>query len=281
MTADISSQAKNIIPTRPLPARQDNVVETLHGVDVVDPYRWLEDQDSPETRAWIAEQDAYTRHLLAQTPGRDLIEQRLNQLARIDSIGIPTVRHNAYFFSKRRADEELPVLYRRVGLGGEDEVLIDPHTLSADQSVTVSMQDISDDGSLLVYGIRQGGEDEVEIRFLNVADKTDLADVLPRARFMSTTLTQDKQTLYYSLETDSGPRAYRHTLGADMAGDVEIFGAQYDKGKYLTVHISEDGRYLLFNVFYGSAATKTDLYIQRLNKDESGENPDRAVNYHY
>ncbi len=127
------------------------------------------------------------------------------------------------------------------------------------------MQDISEDGSLIVYGIRQGGEDEVEIRFMDVDSKTDRADVLPRARFMSTALTQDKQTLYYSLETDDGPRAYRHTLGADMAADVEIFGAGYDKGKYLTLHVSEDGRYLLFNVFYGSAATKTDLFIQRLN----------------
>ena len=143
--------------------------------------------------------------------------------------------------------------------------MIDPHVLSADHSTTVSMQDISDDGSLLVYGIRQGGEDEVEIRFMDVDSKTDLTDALPRARFMSTSLTRDKQMLYYSLETDDGPRAYRHTLGADTTSDIEIFGVGYDKGKYLTVAITEDGRYLLFNVFYGSAATKTDLYIQKLD----------------
>ena len=271
MTAEVKPnlQSNDAMVGRPRPARQENVVETLHGVEIVDPYRWLEDQDSPETREWIAEQDAYTRTLLAQTPGRAEIEQRLNQLARIDSVSIPTARHNAYFFSRRNANQELPVLYRRVGLTGADEVLIDPHTLSADHSTTISMQDISEDGSLIVYGIRQGGEDEVEIRFMDVDSKTDRADVLPRARFMSTALTQDKQTLYYSLETGDGPRAYRHTLGTDMAADVEIFGAGYDKGKYLTLHVSEDGRYLLFNVFYGSAATKTDLFIQRLEADSA------------
>ena len=263
-------------PVRPHLARQDNVSETLHGVEIVDPYRWLEDQDSPETRMWIEEQDAYTRALLSRSPGREQIAKRLNELARIDSIGIPTVRQNTYFFSRRGADQELPVLYRRVGLDGADEVLIDPHNLSDDHSVTVSMQDISDDGSLLVYGIRQGGEDELEIRFMDVESKTDRADKLPRARFMSTALTQDKQNLYYSLETDEGPRAYRHTLGMDMAADVEIFGTGYDKGKYLTVHISEDGRYLLFNVFYGSAASKTDLYIQALTPAPLPKKPGRG-----
>ena len=107
---------------RPRLARQENVVETLHGVEITDPYRWLEDQDSPETREWIAEQDAYTRAVLAQTSGRDRIMQRLNQMARIDSVGLPTTRGNAYFFSRRRADQELPVLYRRMGLDGADEV---------------------------------------------------------------------------------------------------------------------------------------------------------------
>lgn len=260
------------MPPRPALARQDNVVETLHGVTINDPYRWLEDQDSAETRAWIEAQDAYTRAVLAQTPGRDRITRRLNQLARIDSRGMPTVRNGVYFFSQRRADQELPVIYRRVGLDGGDEVLIDPHTLSADKTTTTAVQDISHDGALLVYGIRRGGEDELEIRFLDVASKTDLADSLPRARYMSVALSHDKRVVYYALETDDGPRAYRHILktqaqsgseGSSTA-DVEIFGQGYEKGKYLTAGVSEDGDYLLFTVYYGSAGNKTDLYIQRL-----------------
>ncbi len=265
------------LPPRPALARQDNVIETLHGVTLTDPYRWLEDQDSPQTRAWIEAQDAYTRAVLAQTPGRDRITQRLTSLARIDSRGMPTVRNGVYFFSQRRADQELPVIYRRVGLDGNDEVLIDPHTLSADKTTTTAVQDISHDGALLVYGIRRGGEDELEIRFLDVASKTDLSDSLPRARYMSVALSHDNRVVYYALETDDGPRAYRHILktnaqsgvqGSDTS-DVEIFGQGYERGKYLTASVSEDGSYLLFTVYYGSAGNKTDLYIQRLNAAEN------------
>ena len=263
------SEATNSLPPRPASARQDNVTETLHGVTLTDPYRWLEDQDSAETRAWIEAQDAYTRAVLAQSPGRAEITRRLSELARIDSLGMPTVRHNTYFFSQRRADQELPVIYRRVGIDGANEVLIDPHTLSDDKTTTTVVQDISHDGELLVYGIRRGGEDELEIRFLDVATKTDLPDSLPRARYMSVSLSHDKQTVYYALETDHGPRAYRHAVQTEQAvntnEDVEIFGQGYDKGKFLTAGVSEDGKYLLFTVYYGSAATKTDLYIQQLD----------------
>ena len=276
------SDAATILPPKPAPARQDTVVETLHGVEIADPYRWLEDQDSAETRAWIAEQDAYTHALLAQSPQRAQIEERLAELARIDSVGVPTVRNGVYFFSRRRVKDELPIVYRRAGLDGADEVLLDPHALSADGSVSISLQDISQDGSLLVYGVRQGGEDEIEIHFMDVATKTDLPDVLPRDRYMNVALTPDKRTLYYANETDDGPRAYRHAIkyaanGAaqiaaeqnaasdNVVRDAEIFGQGYEKGKFLTVNVSENGRYLLFTVYYGSAATKTDMYVQRLD----------------
>lgn len=271
------------LPSKPQRARQDNVVETLHGIEVTDPYRWLEDQDSPETRAWIETQDAYTRAFLARSPQRAPITNRLTELARIDSMGMPTVRKGVYFFSRRRVDDELPILYRRIGLDGADEVLLDPHSLSEDKTTSISLMDISRDGMLLVYGIRLGGEDEVEIHFLDVAAKTDLPDILPRNRFMSVALTPDKKTLYYSLETEAGPRAYRHTLSsaaptqqeADqrVSLDSEIFGQDYDKGKFIAVSVSEEGRYLLLTVYYGSSGTKTDIYVQRLeaNKKEQEE----------
>lgn len=285
-------------------ARRDEIVETLHGIEVADPYRWLEDQESAETRAWIEAQDATTRAFLEQTPQRPEIRQRLTELARIDSVGMPTVRHGVYFFSKRKADEELPIFYRRVGIAGEDEVLIDPHTLSTDGSVSVSLMDISQDGSLLVYGIRHGGEDEVEVRLLDVATRTDLPERLPRDRYMSVALTPDKSTLYYSRETDNGPRAYRYrrpvcstitdpALSVSASNSVsnsvsnslstssscstlisdaeEIFGEGYEKGKYASVSVSDNGRYLLFTVYYGAAGSKTDLYLQLLTPPISSD----------
>src|SRR2546421_7176572 len=97
-------------PTPP-PTRTDNVTDTLHGVEIVDPYRWLEDQKSPETRAWIAEQQKYTEKVLAPLPGRDAIAKRLGELMRTDNMTTPSVRAGRYFFSKRAADQDMPVHY--------------------------------------------------------------------------------------------------------------------------------------------------------------------------
>src|SRR5437870_1869599 len=142
------------------PTRKDNVREVLHSVEIVDPYRWLEDQDRPETRAWIDAQIAYTRAALDPLPGRAALKNRLAELLRVDSIGFPTPRKGWYCYSRKRADQDLYVLYRRKGLKGPEEVLIDPHTLSADHTKSVSSLAVSDDASLLIYAIREGGADE-------------------------------------------------------------------------------------------------------------------------
>ena len=126
--------------TRPPETRRDNVKEVLHGVEVVDPYRWLEDQQSPETRAWIDAQNKYTESQLSAWPGREALRARLTELLKIDVFGVPTARHGRYFFTKRRADQDLPVLYLRRGVKGEDEVLLDPHPLSADHRTSVSLR---------------------------------------------------------------------------------------------------------------------------------------------
>ena len=114
--------------------RVDKVTETLHGVTITDPYRWLEDQNSAETRAWINSQNEYTASRLGSLPFRDRIRERLTQLLKIDTISVPIARGGRYFFSKRRADQNQSVIYVRNGLAGKDEVLIDPNTMSADQT---------------------------------------------------------------------------------------------------------------------------------------------------
>ena len=98
--------------------RTDNVKETLHGVDVVDPYRWLEDQESKETREWIDRQNRYTQSILSALPGRETLKRRLTELLKIESVGMPVERGGRYFYSKRRADQDLSVLYVRKGRTG-------------------------------------------------------------------------------------------------------------------------------------------------------------------
>ena len=117
--------------------RKDATVDVLHGVSIADPYRWLEDQDSPETRAWLEAENRCTDAALKSVPGREQIIKRLSELQKTDSFGTPLQRRGDYFFGKRSAGQDLYVICRRHGLNGADEVLIDPQGMSADHSTSV------------------------------------------------------------------------------------------------------------------------------------------------
>src|SRR5262245_11164105 len=173
----------------PPPTRRDDFREVLDGVEIVDPYRWLEADKSPETRAWIDAQNAYTRQVVSTVPRA--IPDRLTALTRFDSQSAPQPRGGRYFLTKRKTTDDLSILYVREGLEGKDEVLLDPHPLSADHTVDVSVADISEDGRFVAYGLRRGGEDETELRVLDVAKRADLPDVLPRGLYRSVSLRPD------------------------------------------------------------------------------------------
>ncbi len=242
--------------------RADNIEDVLHGVKIVDPYRWLEDQTSPETRTWIDVQNKYTRSFLDVAPGRAELGKRLTELMRVDVIGMPRERGGRYFFTKRLANQDLPVLYVRKGLKGADEVLIDPHPMSPDHTTSVNLMDISEDGKTIVYAVRKGGADEVEVRLMDVDGRKDIPGGLPRARYFGVSLTNDAKTLYYGRLNPEGVRLYRHGIGADPASDQKIFGDGYGPDKGIGAGLSEDGRYLLITVFYGSSAPKSEIWYQ-------------------
>jgi len=251
------------------PPPETNIVEavdTLHGVDIVDPYRWLEDQKSPETREWISAQNAYTDSVLGSLSGRDELKALAARLIKIDTIGIPTERGGRYFLTKRSADQELSVIYMRQGLDGEDKVLIDPHPMSEDKTTNVNLQDISHDGTLLAYGIRKGGEDELEIRFMDVDSLKDLPDVLPRGLYFGVSIMPDKKGFFYTKMSMKGPRILYHSFGTALAADKEIFGEGYGLGKILFAFPSEDGRWLTIIALEGSSG-KTEVYLKDLNAD--------------
>jgi prolyl oligopeptidase len=245
----------------PPPTRIAIARDTLHGVVIEDPYRWLEDKDSPETRAWIDSQNNYTKAVTGVLPGREQLKQRLTELIRLDVVGIPIERGGRYFFTKRLAEQDLSVLYMREGLKGKDEILIDPHPMSVDHTTSVGIEDISLDGTVMVYNVRFGGQDETAIRLLDVNDKKNLSDSLPPARYFGVSITPDKQSLYYTRMESDGPRVYLHTVGTDPAKDIYVFGKGYGPDKIISTGLSEDGKYLQMNVLYGSAAKKTELYI--------------------
>ena len=150
----------------------------------------------------------------------------------------------------------------RKGRQGLDEVLIDPHPWSPDHTTSATLLDVSEDGTLLAYGVRQGGEDEITVRLFDVEARRDLPDALPKGRYFGLSLTPDKSGFYYTRHTPEGPRVYFHRLGEDPARDREIFGRGYGVEKIITAALSEDGRYLLFTVSHGAGARRTELYLQ-------------------
>lgn len=250
----------------PAPPRTNvtEVRELLHGTEIVDPYRWLEDQNSPETRRWIDAQNAYTDSLIAKFPGRDALRQQVAGLVKIDTMSAPLVRGGRYFLSKRSADQDQSALYVRNGIDGKDELLVDPLPLSPNHTVTVGFFAATEDGKLLGYLTRQGGADEVTPHLLDVDTRKELSDVFPRARYSGFSILNDKTGIYYTRLVQEGPRVFFHKIGTDVSSDAEIFGKGYGPEKIIASSVSEDNHYLLITVLHGSAADHTELYLKDL-----------------
>ncbi|HEU5335238.1 MAG TPA: prolyl oligopeptidase family serine peptidase, partial [Terriglobales bacterium] len=248
-------------------------MDVMHGVTIQDPYRWLEDQNSPETRAWINAQNAYSRSILNKLADRDRISRRLSELMKVDDIQAPVERNGRYFFRRRRADQDLFVIYMRQGATGKDEMLVDPHSMSADHSVSVDIRGVSPDGRLLAYGIRRGGADETEVHFMDVSTRKLLPEFLPSGRYFDVSFLPANSGVYYSLMGDKSPHVRFHKLGTDPAHDVEVFGGNYGSSNIILSRVTEDGRYLILHVLYGAAADKTEIFCQ----DLTGKGPIRPL----
>jgi prolyl oligopeptidase len=250
------------------------VVDDYFGTKITDNYRWLEDAKSPETRAWINAENSYTRQYLSQIKMLPDIRDGLTALERVDEYSMPTLGGGKYFFEKRLADENQASIYMRDGWKGQDQRLIDATRLSADQNTSVNIWDVADDGSLLVYSIKQGGADETELHFLRVKEKTELPDVLPSARYMSASLSPDNKGLYYTRFTHEGTSVWLHNFGTPVSSDTKIFGGEY-RGKKLGeldlvgASVTDNHRYLIIAVDHGVPATSQDILVKDLSKPGS------------
>ena len=185
---------------------------------------------------------------------------------KIESMSIPTERGGKYFYSKRRPEDQLRILYYRDGLGGEEHVVLDPHGMSEDHTTSVGRLDISDDGQLMVYRIRKGGVDEMELRVRDLETGQDLPDVFPEARYGGVELTPDKTGLYYAKYGSQEPRVYYHAMGTDPAMDPEIFGEGYTKTDITFADLSDDGEWMLMTVIDGSSGP-TELFLAEMGPD--------------
>jgi len=275
--ADIRGGNGITLPPPP-PTKAEPVTETVGGQTITDPYRWLEDSKSPATRAWIDAQMKYTEDYLSQVKIRLEIVQRLTELVRVESYSIPREAHGSYFFTKRLPEENQASIYVRKGLHGSDERLVDATKLSADQNTSVSIADISKDGSLLLYLVREGGADEGSVHALDVEKHQELPDVLPLARYQGISLTPDKSGVYYAKYETGGTQVFYHRIGTPASSDQMIFGKSFNGEtlgpmQLISSRVTENGRYLLINVSHGVPPKRVDVYARDLRTADAAIKP--------
>jgi prolyl oligopeptidase len=252
-------------------ARRDDVADVFHGERVADPYRWLEQGDSPETQAWTAAQNALTESYLAGIAARPRIRERLEELLAIGSLSVPTPARGRYFYQYRDGRQNQPILYVREGADGADRVLLDPNRLNAEGTTALDWYHPSEDGRLLAYGLSDDGSEQSVLRILDVRSGETLSDRIPHTRAADVAWLPDGSAFYYTRypapgEVPEGEEPYHravyfHRLGADPATDRLVFRPAV-KEHWPGVSLSPDGRWLLIGV--ARTFDQTDLYIQDL-----------------
>ncbi|MEW5874460.1 MAG: prolyl oligopeptidase family serine peptidase [Candidatus Zixiibacteriota bacterium] len=252
----------------PPPTDAVPVVDTLHGVVMTDPYRWLEDQNSPATRDWLNAQIAYTESFYPQFTARQATAARLTELLRVNRISTPFRAGSRYFYSRRNADQELWTVWCREGLSGSEKLLLDPHLMSEDLRTNASIVDVSNDGTLMAYDVRQGGQDETEIHFKNVDTGEDLSDVFPANVYFGMSITGDNKGCYYVKRIEDGQsRVYFHVFGMPSEQDKLVFGEGYGPEEIISATLSEDRKTLLMTVHFGAGGSRSEFFIKDVVSD--------------
>jgi len=258
-----------LIQTRPL-SLTEPVSEILHGVKLTDPYRWLEDQNSPRTREWLEQQDAYTRAYLDAISGREQIRQRVEELLAVETVFEPWKVGCHCFYRKRAPYQEQPVIMMRNSRTGEEFVLVDPKDLSGDCSTAVDIAAVSRDAKLLAYTVRHGGEDFYSIRFLDVQTRKLLQDKLPLGLCTGFSFAPDCKGFYYIHRPKASGRSRHrlavrwHVFGRSSDQDQEIFVAGDHPKVGLGLFSSPDGIVLAYLVFSLEGSRTLDVYLHHL-----------------
>lgn len=254
--------------------RKDETVDEYFGTKVPDPYRWLEDDRSVETEAWVKAQNEVTNAYLARIPFREALKQRLEKLWNYEKVGAPFKEGDFTYFFKNDGLQNQSVLYRK-DASGTETVFLDPNTFSKDGTTSLGGIDFSKDGSKVAYSISEGGSDWRKVIVMNAITKEIIGDTIVDVKFSELSWRGNEGFYYASYDKPEGSelsaktdqhKLYFHKLGTAQKEDAIIFG-ESQKRRYVSGSVTEDERYLVItaaNTTYGN-----ELYIKDLRQPDS------------
>ncbi|MBP1838746.1 prolyl oligopeptidase family serine peptidase [Formosa algae] len=254
-----------------------DTVDTYFGVEVKDPYRWLEDDRSPETEAWVKDENKITNDYLNKIPFRDSIKNRLSTLWNYEKIGSP-FKEGAYnYFYKNNGLQDQYVIYRTTDNDKTEEVFLDPNTFSDNGTTSLGGLSFSKDGSMAAYSISEGGSDWRKIIIINTETKAVIEDTLVDVKFSGMSWKGNAGFYYSSYDKPKGSelsaktdqhKVYYHKIGTNQSQDKLIFGGIADqKHRYINATVTEDDHYLIISPRTSTSGNK--LYIKDLTKPNS------------
>jgi prolyl oligopeptidase len=256
------------------------VVDDYHGTKVADPYRWMEDLDSPGVKAWVEAENEVTFGYLEEIPQREEIKDRLTRLWDYEKFGIPIKRGDRYFFRHNEGLQNQYVLYVTDSLEGEPRALLNPNELSEDGTIALSGTSVTDDGELLAYGLSEAGSDWMEYYVRDIDSGADLSDHLKWVKFSGAAWTKDNQGFFYSRydepkddklqEANYYHKLYYHRLGTPQSEDVLVYHRPDEKEWGFGGSVTDDGRYLIITIWQGTER-ENRVYYMDLDPDGDGQ----------
>ncbi len=261
-------------------ARASTQTESYFGTPVADPYRWMEDVDSPELAAWITDENPLTERFLAEVPTRSAMRKRLMSMMNFERYTVPLPYHLAdgrrrYIFQHNSGLQNQPIVYWQDGLEGERHVLLDPNTLSADGTVALNGMSVTDDGRLAAFALSEAGSDWMTWRIREVATGIDLPDTVRWSKFSGASWRKDGSGFFYAAYDAPGPEAmkeanffhkiYFHKLGTVQSEDRLIFERPDNGELNLGAHVTDDDRYLLVRQSQGTSPNNELAVIDLLD----------------
>jgi len=251
-----------------------NVVDTYFGTEVADPYRWLEDDRSTETKDWVIAENKVTNDFLSKIPFRDKIYNRLEKLWNYEKVSSPSVHGDYTYFYKNDGLQSQSVVYRK-DESGKEEIFLDPNTFSKDGTTSLASVEFSKDGSLVAYSISEGGSDWRKVIILDVVSKKQLEDTLVDVKFSGVSWYKNEGFYYSSYDKPKGSelsaktdqhKLYFHKLGTNQSSDLIIFG-DVTKRRYVGGFVTENQKYLIISA--ANSTSGNELYIKDLEDSMS------------